>query len=658
MLTADLEADYSPLTSSHQKSPVAETDITRKRRINLYRAALRGDCRYEIHPDDITAKISEREDTALHIGALVNSSEFAIKLLLKLDKLEDLVVKNNSGNTPFCLAAASGELKLAKKMIQVAERMVNEKKYGNLEIAMIKENKYEKLEEVEMMKHNGQNLARVKGFDDTSPLLFAVFFGREEMVYWLYNLTKTSLEHDDRIKLLLALIRNGFHELALQLVEEDTKLATAYDENNKQTALHALVELPFANQQGVWNRIKRCIKRYHTLQLLDKYKESESPNQQGGWEKIKKCFKRVLCSIEKMSPEMKLVQHVWKLAVSGHDFDHHSSALETARKLVFVAAERGNIEFLKILIREYPDLIFQVDDNDYSIFHFAVKYRHEEIFRLVHEIGSAKDFLVSKKDKGDNNILHLAGMLAPSERLHSVSGAALQMQRELLWFEEVKKLLYPSDVQAKNNGNSLVGNNNDGKSTQKEDGKSPRALFSDEHKELKQKGEKWMKDTANYCMVVAALITTMVFAIALAVPGGTNAETGSPKFLDKISFKIFIVSDAISLVLSTCSILTFLSILTSRYAEEDFLEPLPRKLIVGLSTLWLSIAAMMIVFCAAIFILFKDGVLWIPILVTAIGSLPIIFFIKQQVWLFIDVLCSTYTSSSIFKPRKGTLLFE
>lgn len=222
----------------------------------------------------------------------------------------------------------------------------------------------------------------------------------------------------------------------------------------------------------------------------------------------------------------------------------------------------------------------------------------------------------------------------------------------------MKKLLYPSDVQAKNNGNSLVGNNNDGKSTQKEDGKSPRALFSDEHKELKQKGEKWMKDTANYCMVVAALITTMVFAIALAVPGGTNAETGSPKFLDKISFKIFIVSDAISLVLSTCSILTFLSILTSRYAEEDFLEPLPRKLIVGLSTLWLSIAAMMIVFCAAIFILFKDGVLWIPILVTAIGSLPIIFFIKQQVWLFIDVLCSTYTSSSIFKPRKGTLFFE
>ncbi|XP_031281764.1 protein ACCELERATED CELL DEATH 6-like isoform X2 [Pistacia vera] len=146
--------------------------------------------------------------------------------------------------------------------------------------------------------------------------------------------------------------------------------------------------------------------------------------------------------------------------------------------------------------------------------------------------------------------------------------------------------------------------------TEKKDGKTPRALFSQEHQKLKDDGEKWMKDTANYCMVVAALITTMVFAAALAVPGGTSDETGTPHFLKKSSFKIFIVSDAVSLVLSTCSILT-LSILTSHYAEEDFLKPLPRKLLVGLGTLLLSIAAMMVAFCAAVFILFKDGVLYL-----------------------------------------------
>ncbi|XP_031281758.1 protein ACCELERATED CELL DEATH 6-like isoform X1 [Pistacia vera] len=335
---------------------------------------------------------------------------------------------------------------------------------------------------------------------------------------------------------------------------------------------------------------------------------------------------------------MKLLQRVWDLATSSPDFDKNSCILEVARKQIFVAAKRGNIEFLKILIREYPDLIFQINEKNSSIFQISVKYRHVDIFRLIHEISSVKDLIVPITDEKGNNIFHLAAKLAPLHRLHSVSGVALQMQRELMWFEEVKKLMNPFDAEAENSYR-----------------KTPRALFSQEHQKLKDDGEKWMKDTANYCMVVAALITTMVFAAALVVPGGTSDETGTPHFLKKSSFKIFIVSDAISLVLSTCSIGSFLSILTSRYAEEDFLESLPRQLLVGLGTLLLSIAAMMVVFCAAIFILFKDGVAWIPILVAAIGSLPVIFFIIQHVWLLIDVWRSTNGSSSIFKPGKGTL---
>ena len=114
---------------------------------------------------------------------------------------------------------------------------------------------------------------------------------------------------------------------------------------------------------------------------------------------------------------MKLLQHVWELAMDSPDF---KKILEVAKKQIFAAAERGNIEFLKILFRGYPDLIFQKDDNWPSIFLLAVKHRHVDIFRLIHEIGSVKDFIVPQKDKENNNILHLAGMLAPPERLHSV----------------------------------------------------------------------------------------------------------------------------------------------------------------------------------------------------------------------------------------------
>ncbi|CAA2956949.1 ankyrin repeat-containing NPR4-like [Olea europaea subsp. europaea] len=40
-------------------------------------------------------------------------------------------------------------------------------------------------------------------------------------------------------------------------------------------------------------------------------------------------------------------------------------------------------------------------------------------------------------------------------------------------------------------------------------GQTPRELFTDEHDKLREAGEKWMKDTATSCMLVATLIATV-----------------------------------------------------------------------------------------------------------------------------------------------------
>ncbi|MFS7941224.1 putative ankyrin repeat-containing domain superfamily [Helianthus anomalus] len=95
----------------------------------------------------------------------------------------------------------------------------------------------------------------------------------------------------------------------------------------------------------------------------------------------------------------------------------------------------GNTKFLTELIRQYPDLIWDLNDDSQSIFHLAVKHRHEGIYNLLYETGSMKNFITRRRDIHDNNMLHLAGMGASKERLADVSGAALQMQRELLWFK-------------------------------------------------------------------------------------------------------------------------------------------------------------------------------------------------------------------------------
>lgn len=136
-----------------------------------------------------------------------------------------------------------------------------------------------------------------------------------------------------------------------------------------------------------------------------------------------------------------LVERIWEKIVLLEE----SEILELIMKprpLIFDAAKQGNFEFLTILIREYPDLVWKVDEKFCSIFHYAVSERHEDVFKLIYEIGAIKDIIVLSQEKETgNNILHLAGKLAPQDRLNIVSGAALQMQRELLWFR-VKYLIH------------------------------------------------------------------------------------------------------------------------------------------------------------------------------------------------------------------------
>ncbi|CAH1440984.1 unnamed protein product [Lactuca virosa] len=166
-----------------------------------------------------------------------------------------------------------------------------------------------------------------------------------------------------------------------------------------------------------------------------------------------------------------------------------------------------------------------------------------------------------------------------------------------------------------------------------------------------------MKETASQSMVVAALIATIVFAAAFTVPGGYNQTNGVPMFFHKRSFIVFVISDAISLTFSSVSLLIFLSILTSRYAEDDFLELLPKRLMRGLTTLFFSIAAMMVAFSVSFFVLYQN-MIWIPIVISAIASIPVILYARLQYDLLGDVYNSTYTSKNLFKPEKLKIYYQ
>nr|XP_023873707.1 ankyrin repeat-containing protein ITN1-like [Quercus suber] len=298
------------------------------------------------------------------------------------------------------------------------------------------------------------------------------------------------------------------------------------------------------------------------------------------------------------------------------------------------AIKEGIFEFVFEIVKAEPQYLWTHDKKSTSIFSVAVQYRHAKIFSLIYGLDMKNALTGSRDSSNKNNLLHVAGMSAASTSVNDIPGAALQMQRELQWFKEVESIV-PPKVHAHLN----------------KDGLTPRELFTENHKEMRKDGEQWMKDTATSCTVVGALIVTIMFAAVFTVPGGNNQNNGFPIFLNKKLFMVFIVSDALSLFSSSTSVLIFLGILTSRYAEEDFLESLPRKMIIGLSTLFFSIATMMTAFSAALFLMLHEQS-WIFKPVICLASIPITLFVLMQFPLLVAMAISTYGASIFDRKMK------
>jgi len=170
---------------------------------------------------------------------------------------------------------------------------------------------------------------------------------------------------------------------------------------------------------------------------------------------------------------------------------------------------------------------------------------------------------------------------------------------------------------------------------------TPIEIFRKEHEAMRLEAEKWMKDTAMSCSLVAALIVTVTFAAIFTVPGGTDDNSGGRPFhRHERIFVIFIVSDLISCFAACTSVLIFLGILTARYAFDDFLFSLPANMIAGLSTLFVSIAAMLVAFSSALFTIFNDP--WIVAPTIFFACFPALLFVMIQYPLLKELIFSTY----------------
>ncbi|TXG65803.1 hypothetical protein EZV62_007078 [Acer yangbiense] len=502
---------------------------------------------------------------------------------------------------------------------------------------------------------------KYEGLDLLAALHHAAFWARKETVRYLLPMTDLTEEPDSGASLLKKLIESNLHGIALGVLKHYPELALDHEGNNSwNDIVKMLSEKYLAYKSGrrlrFWERLI-----YHYIPLKDDQDHAAWPTRVSKDEDLEmqnpesstNCSKESTWSLfliffllidnlasKNAVPSIKRIHddklmhtqtlEIVRLMISNVNWTY-KEASERLKKPVLTAARLGIHEFVDEVLKAYPNSVLFYDEEGCNIFLLAVSYRKEKVFRLIHDqLASIRDHNNYVKEKEGQNILHLAGEFVPSSH---VPGAALQMQREMQWFEGIKEFFQPFLQEQRNKSD-----------------KTPREVFTEKHKKLMQDGEKWMRDTATSCSVVAALIITIVFAAAFTVPGGINSD-GIPNYFNETSFRIFAISLAIALFASTTSVQMFLGMLTSRFAEEDFLVALPMKLIIGLITLFMSSLSMMVAFGAAFCIAISHPWKWVIILICLLGCLPVTLFAWMQFPLLAEIYLKTHLWPRQFKKK-------
>ncbi|KAH6832897.1 hypothetical protein C2S53_020722 [Perilla frutescens var. hirtella] len=598
----------------------------------LYVAAVSGEwdaakAILEQDPNAVKARLALTLQTVLHVAVSSGkSTSFVEKLVDFISDNSSLAITDGLGFNPLHLAALTGNLPAAKLLV-----------------------------------HRLPDLLYVRSCYDKFPVQLAAEVAHRQTLEFLISKTRDDLHSnpfagETGLMLLSRMIDADFFDMALDLVEKYPDLARMnYPTSSSALQRIARKETAFSMDArlNLWERLI-----YFSVEL-----EMESQTQQStdienqtccalllsklqGWRRVVRKWHSTLCKlvIQHLVPgvkgiyEKKLMREqalrFLKCLCKHMKSMKHEEAASIYTDAVLSASRLGIKEVVEIIVETFPSAIFSIDgDTDRNFLHLAVQNRCEKVFNLMYQTANHKYMYLNEVDSYENSILHLAASLAPPHKLNLVAGAALQMQREIQWYKEVDKFISPNRRGWVNKA-----------------GKTAAMIFTEEHRDLKVEGEKWMKDTANSCTIAAALIATVVFAAAITVPGGNQSDSGYPIFSKESAFTIFAVSDAASLFTSTTSLLMFLSILTSRYAEEDFLYALPKRLCIGLVSLFLSILFMMAAFSSTLYLVFGQKKAWVLLPVAAFACLPISCFVLLQFPLLIAVISSTY-GSGIFGKK-------
>ncbi|XP_074268292.1 uncharacterized protein LOC141591749 isoform X2 [Silene latifolia] len=616
------EEDEDDEDDEDSVTTVYETEIKYR---PLYIAAFTGDWGTALRilrddPGARTAKITEHGGTFLHAAFGFCEEKKILNSIISLIDKSDLEATDNDGRTPLSYAVSSGNL--------TALRVLGEK------------------------RADLQHSLHISRFGIPA-VNYAGAIGLKQIALYLFS--KTNFKDDSNFSsaqayfILSTLISSDVIGPALYALKQRDTLAL-FEFGDAFTLLNCLAKRPRAfptgTRLGIFERLIYSLISVNNKDESFLHDTGSSVKEMVDGHEVlflRRNLIKALVQKVKRIRDMKLM-HIQALEMLDllcnpldKDEKQYKRCVKIKKAAALTAAKWGNYEVLRKILRTCPSVVNIRAEDGQTLFHLAASLRHEKILSLLYELGPYRDRVTAFVDNNSNKLLHNAAKLPAPGRLFGF-GAASQMQREMQWFKAVKSLTRPNDLRWKN-----------------KDGETARELFMKEHKELLKEAESWMRDTAQSCTVVAALIATMVFTASFTVPGGDSQDTGIPIFLGTPAFVVFAMSSAMALFSSITSVLAFTVILTASYLDDDFVVSLPLKMIMGLVTLTFAAACMMIAFCATIHMVLSQQIKLIVVPVSLLAIIPILFFIFLQLPLLVDMFSTTFGNAHLPSPDNSYL---
>ncbi|GAA0156108.1 phosphatase modulator [Lithospermum erythrorhizon] len=310
------------------------------------------------------------------------------------------------------------------------------------------------------------------------------------------------------------------------------------------------------------------------------------------------------------------------------------STRSNGKNAVHLAARQGHVDIVKALLDKDPQLARRTDKKGQTALHMAVKGVNSEVVKLLLEADAA---IVMLPDKKGNTALHIATRKKRAEIVNELLSlpdinvnalnrdhkTAFDIAEDLPLSEEssdIKEFLHRCGGLRANELNQprdelrkTVTQIKQDVHIQLEQTKRTNKNVHGIAKELRKLHREGINNATNSVTLVAVLFATVAFAAIFTVPGGDNPN-GMAVAVNRASFKIFFIFNAIALFTSVAVVVVQITLVRGETKAERRVVGVINKL------MWLASVCTSVAFMASSYIVVGRKFEWAAILVTGVGG--------------------------------------